>query len=126
MKLIDKEILELIEDVKFGCGEIEYRRFTKDFKPNYGKLEDIRLQGITPEPGAKVEIYWKIFDEPDKGYIFTLPGWDSDDIFISGIIHILHPQGGEKSEEEPQWIYLNRLLSYPEVVKIKIFSDVIK
>jgi len=122
MSLINKELMELIEDVKqgYGCEGFEKRRFTEEYKQNdsdYKKIEEINHP---IDPGAKVEIYWKQFDDPDYGYIFTLPGDDEEDIFIDGIIHIPFPQGGEKCQDEPEWIYLGRLLSYPDVIKVKI------
>ena len=129
MSLINKESIKLIEDVKIGICDCEtaQRKFTKKYKePVEYKEFDCKTKKIEeincPEPGARVEIYWKQFDQPDYGYIFTLPGEDEDDIFLSGIIHIPNPQGGEKCQDPPEWIYLGRLLSYQGVIKVKIIG----
>ena len=135
MSLINKELMKLIEDVKIGTCDCETakRRFTEKYKePAEYKEFDCKNRKIfevgskydnsPPEPGAKVEIYWKQFDEPDYGYIFTLPGDDEEDIFTDGIVHIPYPQGGEKCQDEPEWIYLGRLLSLSDVTKVKIIA----
>ena len=129
MSLINKELMKLIEDVKIGICDCETakRRFTEKYKePAEYKEFDCKNKKIeeinSPGPGARVEIYWKQFEDPDYGYIFTLPGDDEEDIFIDGIVHIPYPQGGEKCQDEPEWIFLGRLLSYPEVVKVKIIG----
>ncbi len=135
MKLIDNELMKLIEDVQIGTWDCETakRRFTKKYKEpaeykefncKTKKIEVVDNKSISPQPipGAKVEIYWKQFKDPDYGYIFTLPGDDEEDIFISGIIHIPFPQGGEKCQDPPEWIFIGRLISYPEVTKVKIIA----
>jgi len=129
MSLINEELMKLIEDVEIGICDCETakRKYTKKYKePAEYKEFDCKNKKIeeinNPEPGARVEIYWKQFDEPDYGYIFTLPGDDEEDIFISGIIHIPSPQGGEKCQDSPEWIYIGRLLSYSEVIKVKIIA----
>ena len=97
MSLIGKELKKLVEDVKVGEGEIDHRRFTDEYEIHEWddkKIEEVNPLGRSVEPGAKVEIYWKQFDEPDYGYIFTLPGFDEEDIYISGIVHVPNPQGG--------------------------------
>ena len=118
---VNKEMLELIEDVKFACGNILERKHTKkldndeddnDTKEEAKKKREIRdrnfekieIVGEYPEAGSRVEIYWKKswgFDEPDYGYILSLPIAYEDEILIDGIIHIPNPQGGEKTAEEP-------------------------
>lgn len=123
--LIDKELFKLLEDVAVGSGEKERRIYTEEYeKPDAHekKIEEVNPLGLSIEPGSKVEIRWKQFDEPDRGYILTLPGFDSDDIYMSGIVHIPLPQGGDKGPPLPEWIYLGRLLSLPGVVKVRIFG----
>lgn len=123
MPLINKEIIKLIEDVQWGCGLISTRKFTEDYKEcNFNtKLECIGKYG----PGARVKIFWKMFEEYeyDIGYILTLPGFDSNDIWMSGIVHIPEPMGCEKQACDPEWIYLSRLLSYDNVTKIIIQGE---
>jgi len=119
-------IRKLLEDVRVGCGETDTRKITEDYEDN--NLTEAKLEIVNPLnrellPGSKVEIYWKQFEEPDYGYIFTLPGFDEDDIFMSGIVHIPLPQGGEKSRDPAEWIYLGRLLGNPEVVKVKLMAE---
>lgn len=119
--LINSDIVALVEDVEDGCGSIVKRRFSKGyiFPETDNKL---KVCG-QPSPGARVEILWTLFDEPDIGYIFTLPGFDSDDIYMSGIVHIPKPHGCEKCDCEPEWIYINRLLSIEEVLEVRIGQD---
>jgi len=125
MSLINSELMELIEDVKIVSYDKEQRRLTKEYKildSDYKKIEQVNPP---INPGAKVEIYWHKkwgYNRPDYGYIFTLPGDDDEDIFIDGIIHIPYPQGLEKCMNEPEWIYIGRLISNPEVIKIKIIG----
>jgi len=131
MEITDKELIELIEDIQFAEGDMEpgERKFTEKLKSD--DIWDINEKKLvvvgSPEPGAKVEIYWKKswgFDRPDYGYIFTLPiGSYSDDIFMDGIIHIPKPQGGEKTEENPEWGHIDRYLDNENIVKIKIYED---
>lgn len=119
MPLINKEIIKLIEDVRIGCGEISTRKVTDKYKmgASNDKLEVIG----NPGPGSKAEIHWTMFeDDFDRGYIFTLPGYDSNDIWMTGIVHIPDPIGCEKQACDPEWIYLDRLLSLPTVARVKI------
>jgi len=123
MSLINSELMELIEDVKIINFEKEQRRLTKAYEvldSDYKKIEQVNGSII---PGAKVEIYWKHLDYVDKGYIFTLPGDDDEDVFVDGIVHIPYPQGLEKCMNEPEWIYIDRLISNPEVVKVRIIGE---
>ena len=122
MSLINSTLMELIEDINICSEDEEQRRLTKTYKildSDYKKIEQINPP---INPGARVEIYWKHLDYIDLGYIFTLPGDDEDDVFVSGIVHIPYPQGLEKCINEPEWIYINRLMINPEVVKIKIIG----
>ena len=134
MNLTDKELIELIEDIQFADGDIEpgERKFTEAFKSdNQADINEKKLVVVgSPEPGAKVEIYWKKswgFPDPDYGYIFTLPigsYGDDDDIFVAGIIHIPNPQGGEKTAENPEWGHIDRYLDNENIVKVKIIEDI--
>jgi len=126
MDLINEEIRKLLEDVRVGCGETNMRKITEEYEEN--NLTEKKLEIVNPlnsllGPGSKVEIYWKQFNEPDYGYILTLPGFDEDDIFMSGIVHIPLPQGGEKCQDPPEWVYLGRLLSNPQTVKVKLIGE---
>lgn len=128
MSLIEKELIKLVEDIKFAEGDIlpGERKFTERLKhDDTGELSNKLIYVGSPEPGAKVEIYWKMFEDPDYGYIFTLPvGCYYDDISMGGIIHIPNPQGGEKCNEEPEWIHIDRLLELEECIKVKIIEDI--
>lgn len=130
MNLTDKELIELIEDTQFAAGDIlpGERKFTEALKSDdKADINEKKLVVVgSPEPGAKVEIYWKKswgFEDPDYGYIFTLPIGYSDDIFMGGIIHIPNPQGGEKIAENPEWGHIDRYLDNENIVKIKISED---
>jgi hypothetical protein len=120
--LISKEIIKIIEDVKAGCGLIDddERRYTECYKSSIKDNDKLKVWGH-PTPGAQIEIYWTIFeDDYDVGYIFTLPGRDSNDIWMTGIVHIPYPIGCEKQSCDPEWIYLDRLLANPQVTKVQI------
>jgi hypothetical protein len=129
IEINDKELIKLIEDLQFAEGDILERKFTEKLKKDDGDYHDNNKLFVvgSPGPGAKVEIYWVKswgFDRPDYGYIFTLPiGGNYDDIFMSGIIHIPNPQGGEKCNEDAEWVYLDRLLENENIEKIKIFEE---
>ena len=131
MELTDKELIELIEDIQFAEGDIlpGERKFTEALKSdNKADINEKKLVVVgSPEPGAKVEIYWKKswgFEDPDYGYIFTLPiGSYSDDIFMDGIIHISNPQGGEKTAENPEWGHIDRYLDNENIIKVKIIEE---
>ena len=143
MKELEKDILELIEDVQFASGLILERKHsrpldadendndTREESERKEKLRDERDKKIEtigdeyPEAGAKVEIHWKKewgFPEPDYGYIFQLPITYEDEILIDGIIHIPNPQGGEKCNEDPEWGHIDRYLDNPNIKKIKKFE----
>lgn len=126
MILKDKELIKLVEDIQFAEGDIEERKFTESLKKDDGEYHDnTKLSVIgSPEPGAKLEIFWTMFEDPDYGYVFTLPiGSNYDDIFMNGIVHIPKPQGGEKCNEDAEWVYLDRLLENENVVKVIIYED---
>ena len=127
MNLTDKKLIELIEDVQFACGNLLKRKFTLPLETDNKEMTCEKLEVIgSPEPGAKVEVYWKKgwgFDRPDYGYIFNLPITYEDDVLMDGIIHIPRPQGGEKCNEEPEWYHINRLLDNNNVIKIKIYEN---
>jgi hypothetical protein len=77
----------------------------------------------TGQPGCMVKIYWtkEAFGYIDTGYIFTLPGEDADDIYMSGIVHIPVPSGGEKGCPEPEWHSLAALSQNPLIKKIVVY-----
>jgi len=122
----NKDMKELIEDVLFSCGIIVRREYTVDFEEDWSKTEcDAEKVG----PGSRVKIFWTYewedpdFDENldcDIGYVLTLPGYDSEEIFTSGIVHIPKPKGCQKCECDPMWIHLGRLTSFWDVKKIVI------
>ena len=118
--LINRNIIELIEDIQYCCGEISTRKFTESCKPDDSKLES----SIRSGPGSRVTIIW---DElgTDEGYIFTLPGFDSNDIYMSGIVHIPEPIGCEKCKCDPEWFHLDRLLANPLVIKVEVHEAAI-
>ncbi len=121
----NKEILGLLEDVKEACGMLDDndRKFSTQYKHRVS--DDKKIEGVGNEqPGSPVEVCWEQFEDPDYGYILTLPGYDSGDIYMSGIIHVPKPQGCEKCECDPEWIYIGRLLSFKSVIKIKIIKPV--
>ncbi len=126
MDLINEEIRKLVEDIRVGCGTTDCRKITEEYEGSnltQKKLEIINPLNSLLGPGSKVKIYWKQFREPDNGYIFTLPGFDENDIFMSGIVHIPLPQGGEKTQYSAEWIYLDRLLGNPQVVKVELIGE---
>jgi len=126
MDLINEEIRKLLEDIRVGCGMTNCRKLTEEYEDSnltQKKLEIINPLNSLLGPGSKVKIYWKQFKGPDNGYIFTLPGFDEDDIFMSGIVHIPLPQGGDKSQCSGEWVYLDRLLGNPQVVKVELMGE---
>jgi len=126
LEIKDKKLIELIEDIQFAEGDILERKFTEKLEKDDGEYHDNTKLFVvgSPEPGAKVEIFWTMFEDPDYGYVFTLPiGSNYDDIFMDGIVHIPKPQGGEKCYEDAEWVYLDRLLENENVVKVKIYES---
>ena len=124
MSRINPDLMRLIEDVIYYSDE--KRRLTEKYKvldSDYKKIKEINPP---INPGAKVEIYWKHLDGVDYGYIFTLPGGEDEDVFVDGIIHIPYPIGQEKCANEPEWIYIDRLISNPQVIKVKIIGEINK
>jgi len=126
MDLINEEIRKLLEDIRVGCGMTDRRKITEEYEDSnltQKKLEIINPLNSLLGPGSKVKIYWKHFEWPDNGYIFTLPGFDEDDIFMSGIVHVPLPQGGEKSQCPAAWVYLDRLLGNPQGVNVELIGE---
>lgn len=82
--------------------------------------EKVVVEG-QPKHGAKVEVCWGGEYEGivDHGYIFTMPGFDSGDIWMSGIVHLTEPYV-EKEKSEPEWYTIDRLLLNPIISKIII------
>ena len=76
------------------------------------------------EPGDRIKITWqgRMKGIIDYGYIFTLPGFDSDDIYITGIVHIPYPAGGEKTQPEPEWWSLAELSGNKDIKEILIYK----
>lgn len=93
----------------------------------YDKKIECNLLGDAP-PGSKVKIIWKRFDEnddfeepiTDHGYILTLPCESSDDIWMSGIVHIPEPYV-EKATPIPEWHTLDELVKNERIEKIIIY-----
>ena len=128
----NNDILKLIEDVAVGCGMMDDdgRKHTEPYKSTVVSANHKIICKAEPMPGCRVKVYWdwgKMLsldkDEdgypPDEGYVLTLPGYDSKDIWMSGIIHIPNPEGCEKSECDPEWIYIDRLVENENVLKIE-------
>jgi hypothetical protein len=127
MALINRETVKLIEDVAVGCGMLDddRRRMSTPYQ-EVDASSKLVVHGHVG-PGSKVKVFWNMGDEDvdedpwvDDGYVFTLPGWDSGDIYMSGIVHIPEPEGCEKSECDPEWVYLSRLLENPYVERVEI------
>lgn len=69
-------------------------------------------------PGDKLKIHWA--DYYDVGYIFTLPGFEGNDVWMAGIVHIPNPSNpGGKDNLEPVWITLNDLLENELIKRIE-------
>lgn len=125
MKIISRELVSLMEDVMCGVGMLddEKRRYTKPYQQLMADNKKITCepQDYNPEPGAPLKITWQMdgYTLEDDGYILTLPGFDRDDIWMSGIVHVPEPDGCEKSKCDPEWIYLDRLISMPTCKEIK-------
>lgn len=111
------ELVQLTKDILADTGMTDEE---PDWKPDWSKV----VYPVDCQPGARVEIHWVKNRElePDKGYIFTLPGWDSRDIFMSGIVHIPRPNGCEKCDCDPEWHLLSKLASDRFIEKIIIES----
>ncbi len=92
---------------------------------NLGIDDDLfdKLQGEA-YPGAGVEIFWKGREEPDKGYIFTLPNqtWDEADVCV----HIPNPDNSDGMDDAPEvHIHISNLLSNKRVKKIIVSGGII-
>lgn len=111
--MTQQEIKGLILDIEYSCG------LSDEADWNIDSIDSSKLRGRDSGPGSKVEIWWTMFDDPDYGYVFTLPGPDSGDIYMSGIVHIPSPIGCEKSDCDPEWIHLGKLLTHKELIRVK-------
>ena len=112
---MNQDLINLVKDVSYNCGMSDSSDWDCD------KVDDTKLTVVgNPGPGAKVSIFWDMFDEPDTGYVLVLPGWDSNDIWMSGIVHIPKPIGCEKCECDPEWILLNKLLTVDSLKNVII------
>jgi hypothetical protein len=123
--MINQEIVKLVEDVQYGIGAINdsARRHTEPY--DFDGIDNGKIKCKAPNsamPGARIEIHWDYgeYQIVDTGYIFTLPGFDSGDIWMSGIVHIPEPMGCDKSDCDPEWIDINRLLEDENVSKVII------
>lgn len=90
-----------------------------DYKADWSKLEGARPNGYIA-PGSRLVIWWDYGKSffADKGYLLTLPGPDSHDVYMTGIVHIPNPQLDREPEEV--WIHLAELLSIDEVTKVEV------
>lgn len=124
----------------------EMERLVKEVEQGVEDIKDPLVEPIFVDncydPGCRVRIFWENFkwdDEDledmgidensdfeehysdyDTGYIFTIPGCDSNDISMTGVVHIPRPCGGEKSQPEPEWHSLHSLSNNPQVDRIEI------
>ena len=125
--LINIRIIKLIEDIMCGSGLLcnDNRHYTKPYSEKLSDNKKIKCTG-NPQPGCRVKITWVNNNYPefpnieDHGYILTLPGCDDNDIFMSGIVHIPEPYDGFESND-PEWIYLGRLVSMDNVQQIDLY-----
>lgn len=110
-----KTLKRLFTSLGISQGYIEGK---DDFNENKIKTKS------NGEPGDKVKIIWKNKHKGmiDYGYIFTLPGFDSDDIYMTGIIHIPCPVGGEKTQPESEWWTLTELSGNKDIKEILIYK----
>lgn len=69
-------------------------------------------------PGSAVDIYWTgLGNEPDGGYLFSLPNQAPDEGDI--MVHVPHPQNPDGMDEGwPQWVHLVSLLKNKRVKRI--------
>lgn len=74
-----------------------------------------------PEPGSLIEIHWPDIEAVDSGYIFTLPGYEDDDVFMGGVVHVPSPDNPGGMDSVPaEWTTFDELLRNPRVGKIVI------
>ena len=116
---MNAELKKLINEVAYNCGMADMD--SVDWDADKSDDSKLVIEGNqNPGPGSRVSVFWDMFDEPDEGYVLTLPGWDCDDIWMSGIVHIPKPQGCEKCDCDPEWIVLTKLLTLDSVVSVVI------
>jgi hypothetical protein len=116
-EIVMERIKELIDRLKVSIGESNEEIEYKDDKILKKSLGPIR-------PGNQVEIKWgHDWDNiVDRGYIFTLPGFEESDAEMGGIVHIPEPSctGGDKDAPHPEWHTLADLTINPKVESIII------
>lgn len=84
-----------------------------DEEPDYSRLAG------QPRWGAQVVITWEGLDDPDVGYIMGLP--TETDMDLGAIVHIPEPiNPGGKDAPDPEWITMCQLLSFPNVIEVRI------
>lgn len=78
-----------------------------------------------PEPGAHIKIHWPDIETVDRGYIFTLPGYEDDDVYMGGLVHVPEPENPGGMDGVPaEWTTLDELLRNPRVGKITVMRNV--
>ena len=111
-----EEIEDIVDRDNLWCGNTDQE---PDIEPSF---EKIKGEFREYKPGCHIAIRWRS-GEIDKGYIFTLPGPDWNDVFMRGFVHIPQPFGGEKGDIEPVWLHLSDLLCIPDVLKVELMFD---
>lgn len=116
--LKNSSLIELIKDILVSTGMSSE---DPDWKEDWSKVTCLTGWNSV-RPGCKITILWKdeLELEPDEGYIFTLPGWDSNDVAMSGIVHIPRPNGCVKCECDPEWHLFGKLTANEMVKEIII------
>jgi hypothetical protein len=79
------------------------------------------------EIDSRVEIHWKKNEgyrpDPHEGQVFTLPGLESDDALVGGVILVPHPYfEGDMDGADPLWMTVDEALKNPQIEKIVVMS----
>jgi len=103
--------LESLGDIKerleYWCGLTD-----DDFvEPDTSKL--VGDQNINP--GDKINIYFDEENDVEVGHVFVLPYYETCDVFMGGIVHIIQPYG----REYEVWIHFSDLFDVDGIVKIE-------
>ena len=84
-------------------------------QPDLRKLQRTDIRRF--QPGSTIMVEWKS-SIIDAGYIFVLPGADSD-ILMSGFVHIPQMEDCERGDCS-EWIHLSDLLCLDGVVSVRL------
>jgi hypothetical protein len=61
--------------------------------------------------------------DPHEGQVFTLPGLESDDAWVGGVILVPHPYfEGDMDGADPLWMTVDEALKNPQIEKIVVMS----